>query len=358
MLPEFYQTLWFRLAAITLLVAAFAFLLWLRVRQVNRRQETLKHLNTELDQRVRERTAELSRSNEELRQRELEQEKLHQRLLDVSRQAGMAEVATDVLHNVGNVLNSVSVSASLVVGNVKKSRISSLAKVVALLREHERDLWAFLTSDSRGKQLPAYLAQLSEYLQAEQETTVRELDSLRGNIEHIEQIVTMQQSYARVAGVVETVTAAQLVDDAVHINAAALVRHNVQVRRDFGDAPPIQTEKHKVLQILVNLIRNAKYAIDETKRSDGLLTLRIGNDGDSHVKIEVIDNGVGIPTENLTRIFSHGFTTRRNGHGFGLHSSALAVRELGGSLVAHSEGPGTGATFTLLLPHQPPPRPI
>jgi len=115
----------------------------------------------------------------------------------------------------------------------------------------------------------------------------------------------------------------------------------------------IQTEKHRVLQILVNLIRNAKYALDESKRSDKVLTIKLGKNGGNHVKIEVCDNGVGIPQENLTRIFGHGFTTRRDGHGFGLHSSAIAIKELGGSLTAHSDGLGKGATFTLLLPEQP-----
>jgi signal transduction histidine kinase len=116
----------------------------------------------------------------------------------------------------------------------------------------------------------------------------------------------------------------------------------------------IQTEKHRVLQILVNLIRNAKYALDDSKRTDKLLTIKLGRNGGDHIKIDVVDNGVGIPEENLTRIFGHGFTTRSNGHGFGLHSSALAIKELGGSLTAHSDGVGKGATFTLLLPENPP----
>jgi len=164
----------------------------------------------------------------------------------------------------------------------------------------------------------------------------------------------MQQSYAKVAGVIETVNPTQLVDDAIQINGAALTRHEVQLRCEFEEVPMIQTEKHRVLQILVNLIRNAKYALDESKRTDKLLTIKLGRNGGAHIKIQVVDNGVGIPAENLTRIFGHGFTTRRNGHGFGLHSSALAIKELGGSLTAQSEGVGKGANFILLLPENPP----
>ena len=289
-----------------------------------------------------------------LKEAEAELEAAHRRLLETSRLAGMAEVATDVLHNVGNVLNSVNVSCSLTIDRVKGSKVASLTKTAALLQEHQSRLGEFFGSDPRGQQIPGYLAALAEHLEKEQAALLQELEQLLKHIEHIKQIVSMQQSYAKVAGVIETVNPSQLVDDAIHINGAALLRHEVQVLCDFEPTPMIQTEKHRVLQILVNLIRNAKYALDESKRQDKLLKIRMRKNNGEHIKIEVIDNGVGIPEENLTRIFGHGFTTRRNGHGFGLHSSALAIKELGGSLTAHSDGIGKGATFTLVLPETPP----
>jgi len=136
------------------------------------------------------------------------------------------------------------------------------------------------------------------------------------------------------------------------MNALAIERHGVQLVREYSRSPAVLVEKHKVLQILVNLIRNAKYALDERGHSDKRLTLRVGVNGNDMVKILVIDNGVGIPPENLERIFAHGFTTKKHGHGFGLHSSVLAAKEMGGTLTVHSDGPGTGATFTLELPCQ------
>lgn len=163
----------------------------------------------------------------------------------------------------------------------------------------------------------------------------------------------MQQSYARVCGVWEKLPAVSLVEDAIRLNAGALDRHGVTLVREYHEAPSLTVDKHKVLQILVNLIRNAKYALDEGGSALKRMTLRIGRDGDAAVKIAVCDEGVGIPAENLTRIFAHGFTTRVEGHGFGLHSAALAAQELGGSLTAHSDGPGLGAVFTLALPLQP-----
>ncbi|HYV32038.1 MAG TPA: HAMP domain-containing sensor histidine kinase, partial [Candidatus Binatia bacterium] len=155
----------------------------------------------------------------------------------------------------------------------------------------------------------------------------------------------------------ETVQVSTLVEDALRMNASALVRHDVEAIREFAQAPPIAVEKNKVLQILVNLVRNAKQACDESGRPDKQITVRVAN-SDARVQISVADNGVGIPPENLTRIFNHGFTTRKDGHGFGLHSGALTARELGGSLSAHSEGPGHGATFTVELPLHPPERPV
>jgi PAS domain S-box-containing protein len=288
-----------------------------------------------------------------LKEAESQLESAHQRLVETSRLAGMAEVATDVLHNVGNVLNSVNVSCSLTMDRIRSSKMSSLSKVANLLQEHRSNLGEFFTTNPRGQQIPEYLNALAEHLRSDQALHLTELEQLLRHIDHIKQIVAMQQSYAKVAGVKEKISPNQLVEDALQINAAALVRHDVIVRREFQPTPLINTEKHKVLQILVNLIRNAKYAMDEAKPADKVMTIRVGTDENGSVRIDVIDNGIGIPKENLTRIFGHGFTTRQNGHGFGLHSSALAVRELGGSILAHSDGTGTGATFTLLLPHQP-----
>ncbi|MEO8425841.1 MAG: ATP-binding protein [Verrucomicrobiota bacterium] len=285
----------------------------------------------------------------ERKRAEAELHKAHQDLLEASRQAGMAEVATGVLHNVGNVLNSVNVSSICVADNLKKSKAGNLSKVVALLAQHETDLGFFITKDPRGKQLPAYLAELAEHLAGEQSAALEELALLQKNIEHIKDIVAMQQSYARISGVTETVQVTDLVEDALRMNASALVRHDVEAIREFEAVPPITVEKQKVVQILVNLIRNAKQACDEASRPDKQLTVRVTN-GDGRVHIAIIDNGIGIPAENLTRIFSHGFTTRTDGHGFGLHSGALAAKELGGALNVHSEGAGKGAMFVLELP--------
>jgi signal transduction histidine kinase len=236
---------------------------------------------------------------------------------------------------------------------IKQSKAPGLRRVAALLEEQGDRAGAFLASDERGKRIPSYLTSLGEQLIADQAAALQELASLRDNLEHIKDTVSMQQSYAKLCGVIETVKVTDLVEDSLRLNAGAFVRHGVTLRREFGEVPPITVDKHKVLQILVNLVRNAKYACDESGRVEKLLTLRVEGMTNG-VRISVIDNGVGIAAENMGRLFTHGFTTRQSGHGFGLHSGALAAQELGGSLRAESKGPGLGATFILELPAEPP----
>jgi signal transduction histidine kinase len=295
---------------------------------------------------------ELRHTVTQLKSAETELEKVHEQLLEASRRSGMAEIATNVIHNVGNVLNSANISATLAADMVKNSGASGLVKVVELMQEHATDLGAFVTFDPRGKLLPAYLTQLSESLITNQDRAGQELDSLRGNIEHIKEIVNMQQGYAKVSGVKEIVNVLRLVEDSLRMNVNAFGRHGVELVREFAEVPPINIDKHKALQILVNLIHNAMHACEDSERADKQVTVRVSH-GEAWVDISVLDNGVGIPHENRTRIFNHGFTTRKDGHGFGLHSGALAAKEMGGSLTAHSDGRGLGATFTLKLPCQP-----
>jgi PAS domain S-box-containing protein len=285
-----------------------------------------------------------------LKEAETQLELAHQKLNDASRVAGMAEVATAVLHNVGNVLNSVNVSASVITGRLRHSKSDRVGKVASLLQAQAADLPGFFARDPRGQQLPDYLTRLAEHFGSEENHLREEFASLCSNIDHIKEIIFTQQTYAKSSGPQEWLAPAELVETALRLNAGACHRHRIEILREFAEVPRILTDKHKVLQILVNLIGNAKYALVEHAQEPKRLTLRIIADPAGPVKISVIDNGVGIPAENLTRIFGHGFTTRKDGHGFGLHSGALAAKQLGGSLSCQSEGPGRGATFTLELP--------
>jgi signal transduction histidine kinase len=295
------------------------------------------------DQSMRREIADRIRAEQEL-------DKLHKQVLAATRQAGMAEVATGVLHNVGNVLNSVNISTSLLNEQFEKSRAGNVSRIAQLLQSHAGDLGDFLTNDPKGRALPEYLAELGQRLDAERVKMRADLQGLVASIEHIKEIVNMQQSYAKLSGETESLPVPQLVEDALRMNAAAFTRHGVTLQREFSPVPYVSVDKHKVLQILTNLMRNAKYAVDETTQERKLIRVGIGVESTGFVAITITDNGVGIPAENLTRIFNHGFTTRKEGHGFGLHSGALAAKEMGGALTVCSDGPGQGATFTLTLP--------
>ena len=273
------------------------------------------------------------------------------RCIELSREAGMAEIATGVLHNVGNVLNSVNVSASLVAGKVRESRVDHLVALIHMLEQHNGDLPEFLAKDPKGQRVLPYLAKLGSHLQSERDGLLKELELLSSHVGHIKRIVATQQGYAKVSGLVENINLPDVVDDAFRILAAGWVRHEIKVKREFDILPAIMADKHQILQILLNLLRNAKQAIKQAGgKGEKAIRVSIRRLGKSRVSLAVEDTGVGLAPENLTRIFGHGFTTKADGHGFGLHSCALAASRMGGSLRAESEGIGRGATFILELP--------
>lgn len=276
-------------------------------------------------------------------------ETTHAQLVTASHRAGMAEVATSVLHNVGNVLNSVNTSCAVVADRIRDSRIESIAKTAELLRRQGDGLAKFVSENPRGKKLPDFLEKLAARLREEREQVLAEVGLLSKNIDHIKEIVTMQQGYAMVSSVHESVSIVELIEDSIRMNSGSLNRHAVAITRDFADVPLVSVGKHKALQILINLISNAKHACQHSPAEPKEVIIRVRSEG-RFVTIDVIDNGTGIPEENMTRIFTHGFTTKKDGHGFGLHGSALGAKQMGGSLAAHSAGPGKGATFSLTFP--------
>jgi signal transduction histidine kinase len=306
---------------------------------INRVNKDLQEANSNLEQRVLERTGELHEAQSEL--------------VTTARRAGMAQIANNVLHNVGNVLNSVNTSAGLVSSRMRDSKSHWLVKSIQLMNENATNLSVFLTHDEKGKVLPGYLSKLVAALVAEQESIITELGSLTKSVDHIKDIVATQQTYAGKTSVIEAVQVADLLEDALRINAAEMTRHRVTTVKDYSDVPPLLLDKHLVLQILVNLIGNANQAMGTLSEPPHRMTLQmdLDNHTDGHrLRIRVEDDGEGIAPQNMARLFEHGFTTRKNGHGFGLHSCALAAKEMGGTLTAHSDGPGQGAVFTLELP--------
>ncbi|MGN6627061.1 MAG: sensor histidine kinase [Tepidisphaeraceae bacterium] len=287
-------------------------------------------------------------SRSEMRKRE----KLQRELVDASREAGMAEVATGVLHNVGNVLNSVNTSAGVLVEKVRSSKIAGLGKAAELIRDNRLDFAKFIQTDAKGKVLPDYLIRIAQTLCDEQQDMLGELSQLGRSLDHVKQIVASQQTLAKSVEGSETFELGDLIDDTLRINADAIERGQIEVDRRRINCPPITADRHLILQILVNLVSNAIKAMDGVPVRQ--LTLVAETTGHAElgrvVRIQVIDTGVGISADQLAKLFTHGYTTRTDGHGFGLHHSSIVAHNMNGDLTVASEGPGHGATFTLLIP--------
>ncbi len=314
--------------------------------------QQLIHARDDLETRVAKRTEELSEANRRLQAQMADRQELNRRMLELSHQAGKAEVATEVLHNVGNVLNSVNVSARVVDIVLNGQNGDSLRRLSQMLDE-QQDLAEFFQRDPRAALLPRYLQTLAEKNTKEIDKARKELRSVMVHLEHIMAIVATQQSNARISGLNEVVSLPDLLDEAALLFSKSLSKHRIELARDYQESTPVMIERQKLMQVLLNLIKNAKEAVNESDSQQRRITLHVVRDSLKTVAITVSDSGRGIAAENLTKIFHHGYTTRKKGHGFGLHSCANAAGEMGGELRVASEGVGRGASFTLRLPFRP-----
>lgn len=278
-------------------------------------------------------------------------ESLNQQLLLTARQAGMAEVAASVLHNVGNVLNSVTVSSATLLERIDKSKLVLLSDLNQLLDEHKDQLDVFIKKDPRGKELPNFIGSLSAYWETEKKELDNELKTLTKNIEHIKNIIASQQDLSRVSEFEQVISIENVLEEAILITGIDNPKYAIQITKNYQKLKPVLVDKVKLLQILVNLFQNAKEAFSSSEKQNKFIQINLSHNNASFY-IKIIDNGIGISKENLTKIFGYGFTTKESGHGFGLHTSAISAKEMGGLLKAASEGPEKGAIFTLELPYK------
>lgn len=327
--------------------------------QIETGKAQLELAQQQLERRVEERTRQLSEANAALSKQvhdrlraEEELKAMHGRLVDAARRAGMAEIATGVLHNVGNVLTSINVSANLLRDRLSQPRTNDLVRVVDLLDQHADNLGEFIANTPKGKLIPSFLKMLAEDLSNNSQALIDESHTLIANLEHVKSIVATQQSYASAGGYFEPTEVNELLDDAVKLIADSFDRYSIEIRKEYGELPPLLLDKQRLMLVFTNLVKNAKEAMLESPKDARVLTLRTEEIGDRLV-ISVGDTGVGVLAENLSRIFSHGFTTKAFGHGFGLHNCANAAAEMDGSLSVQSGGEMKGATFILNLPFRP-----
>ncbi len=351
LLAHWYERAWaFGLYIATLIIVVFAIVKWSARR--------LERESLELEKTIAKRTQEVESKNEELQQTtESLTEALHtlqktqDQLLTTARTAGKAEIATNVLHNVGNVLNSVNVNLATLSSKVSNSNVSRLSKLADLIESQQHDIETFLTEDERGKVVPEFIISMSRVLQKEIDAIGKIIETMDSDVTHIKRIVVAQQTYAKSVGVIQEFSLAELCDSAISILDTNGYANSFEIANELPRNLVMQNDKEHILEIVLNLISNARQAIAEQKPQRGLITLSAKEaDTEGFIAIKITDNGVGFDKSLECQLFQHGFTTKKDGHGFGLHASANAARALGGSLTLESLGKGKGATATLTLP--------
>jgi C4-dicarboxylate-specific signal transduction histidine kinase len=258
----------------------------------------------------------------------------------------MAEVATGVLHNVGNVLTSVNVTVELLRERMDELPVAKMARLHELLS-------AQTTGSFDAKRLDAavkFVGILGDAFTKGQKQAQDDLVTLRGHVDHIKRVVAMQNAYARLRSAAEPTRVADVLVEAVEMGCPPLRRGDisidVDVAADLDGA--VNVDRHRMLQIVVNLVTNARDAVLAHAGAHRIVILAARKE--DRLRVRVVDSGVGIAPALAARIFGAGVTSKPHGHGYGLHSSALAAREIGGSLTCTSEGEGQGATFVLELP--------
>ena len=283
---------------------------------------------------------------------QLRELQLQKQLATAARQIGMMEMATSVLHNVGNILTTVNISVGLLREAARDTELHSLPKIAKLIEEQKNHLGTYLEKDPRGKCLPDLLIALAAYWEQENQKNLSELELLEKHVQHIKNIITVQQSVGIVLGMKEIVSINALLDELIAMHAKEFEKYHIKIFREYTQIPEISVDRGRLLQILVNLIRNALDSVKEKSPPQKQLIFRTNLKNQNTVQIDLVDNGLGIDRDHLIKIFAFGFTTKKEGHGFGLHTCALLAQEMGGTLSGHSDGPGKGAIFTLTLQMQ------
>ncbi|MBU2514126.1 response regulator [bacterium] len=298
-------------------------------------EEELARHKDHLEELVRERTEELERT--------------HKELVEKAHKAGMADIATDIVHNIGNVLNSVKTSVQIIDNVVNNSLMINFKKANELLRENIDSLEEFICKDEKGKLLMNYYLKIEEGLDEEQLQVKELIERMRRMVDAIADIVSAQQSYTTFDWLVEEADLRKTVSDAITVMNQQIEAFHIDLKLDFAEVPPVPIQRIKLLHVLINIIKNAGEAMASVPNHERSFSISVGYDpiDSKTILIRLKDNGPGISPENLERIFSYGFTTKKGRHGLGLHSCANYITEMGGKIWAENNSSGKGTTFFL-----------
>ncbi len=317
---------------------------------------SLETYNRYLEERVSQRTLELNEKNLQLREtmRLLDEEKKKQ--VQQAYNAGIVEHAISVLHNIGNAITPLAVRLQKLHQNKVESQFSSyLQQLCSLLEQHQSDLEDFFCS-SRGQQFLPFLKQLTQTSDQQKEDELKSMDVMAHQLDHITEIIALQQKYATQQSNTEEIQISQVIDDAMEMMKPAFDKRNIIVLEEVQpELPRIQNDPNKLVQIFMNLFKNSIESIDQCLRApkegyQGTVRVGVGTVGVDQLHIYVKDNGQGAEPESLKRAFEFGYSTKKRGSGFGLHDCANFIRFHKGTVELTSEGIGKGATITFTLP--------
>ncbi len=269
-------------------------------------------------------------------------------LVEQAHKAGMAEIATGALHNVGNILNSVFVSAETIETEILNGDLLKLQKVNKLITAHKGNLAEFITG-TKGDKLIEYLKELEILYSLKSQNLDTQLKRMKDKTIATVEVINSQQEYAKQIYLVEFEGVEKIIDNVLSIVNGSLEKHNINVLCRYSKTPSINIQKSKLIHVLINLLNNAIDSLKTFSVSKREIIISTKDNVES-VFITILDNGQGISKQSLTKVFNHGFTTKVDGHGFGLHSCANYAQEMGGDLFVESEGVGKGALFTITLP--------
>ena len=273
-----------------------------------------------------------------------------QELVDKAHKAGMADIATGTLHNIGNVLNSINTSIYVMRDIVYDSPFKDFERANHILKNNMENLEKFFINDPRGPKLLQLYLKLEKPFHELQNQISEHLDRLVDRIVLANEIIIAQQNYAGARPILEELDITNVIEDALKLQLTMLQKYKIKIITNFNPLPKIVVQRTKLLHILVNLFNNAKDAMKETPEAERSLMLTLdGNENNTYLRIT--DTGHGIPPELIRSIFAQGVTTKPEGHGFGLHSCANYMTEMGGKIWAESPGVGNGATFILQFHH-------
>lgn len=265
-------------------------------------------------------------------------------------QAEVSKVANGLIHNLGNLFNSINISTQALVEVVRDSKIPELLKANRLFLKNLDNIGDYVTKDPAGRYLPEFYRTVGDFLKEDLEKLNTELGDIAEKVAFIKEMISTQQDYAKSETVTRKLALNDVVDRALQIELPSMTKRGIRIEKHYQARYFVYGIKSKVLHVFLNLFKNAKEAMTGSDHEDSFLRIEISELPEHKVQVIVTDNGAGIDVANIDKMFSYGFTTKADGHGFGLYTSAEAMRQLGGSISVESDGPGHGARFRLVFP--------